>query len=71
MRRLFRKRNVLFSEKEMFGVVLFDYRPGKGNGAMLASIALAAAGMTVASWLAVLCGIRAPIDGECSIGHEV
>jgi len=43
--------------------------PGKGNGAMLASIVLAAAGMTVASWLAVLCGIRAPIekDGEWSM----
>ena len=25
------KRNVLFSEKEMFGVVLYNYRPGEGE----------------------------------------
>jgi hypothetical protein len=31
---------------------------------MLAGILLLMAGMTVASWIAMLCGIRAPIEAE-------
>jgi len=44
--------------------VAFDYRAGRGDGAMLAGIFLSVAGMTVASWIAVRCGIRAPIEQE-------
>jgi len=58
------KTNVLSSEKEYLGVVPFR-TVNRGLG-MLATILLLMAGMTVASGVAVLCGIKAPIetDGE-------
>lgn len=50
--------------KEYLGVVAFDYRLGQRGWTMLAGILLSVAGMTLASWVAVRCGIRAPIEEE-------
>ena len=50
-------------QRNAWGVVAFGYRwveRDEGLG-MLASILLLLAGMTV-SWVAVLCGIKAPIE---------
>jgi hypothetical protein len=57
----------LSSVKTHMVVVDFYYRQGVG-AEMLAGILLLMAGMTVASGVGVLCGIRAPIEMEGNEG---
>jgi len=44
------------------GAIAFGLRAGQNGLGTMLSILLLLAGMILASWVAVLCGIRAPMD---------